>query len=252
VYVRRTLFTWRGIRFHAYPTLLYVGLVLGVFVGHAAARDAGLDADRTTAATLLLIVPALAGSRLFYVLLHWRLYRHHRRRMWSRDEGGAAMYGGFLLALAVSVPLTRLFGLRWGAFWDAGMLTILTGMIPTRLGCLLNGCCGGRPSASRVAVRLPNVRGDWQRRLPLQVFEAAWAAVLLAGLVAMWPARPFEGALLLAGAAGYSAARLVFEPLREDTDRVGTVRVHSAISAGLVAASLSALAALWPVPPPAG
>jgi prolipoprotein diacylglyceryltransferase len=250
--VRRTLFTWRGVRFHAYPTLLYFGLVLGVFVGHEAARASGLDADRATTATLLLIVPALAGSRLFYVLLHWRLYRRHRRRVWSGQEGGAAMYGGLLLSLALSVPLTWAFGLRWGAFWDAGMLTILTGMIPTRFGCLLNGCCGGRPSASRLAVRLPNLRGEWKRRLPLQLFEAGWAAVLLAGLVAMWPMRPFEGAIFLTGAAGYGAARLVFEPLREETDRVGPVRVHSAISAGLVMASVCLLAALWPVPAPAG
>ncbi len=247
--MRRLLFTWRGVRFHAYPTLLYFGLVLGVYAGHAAARAAGLDADRATAATLLLIVPALAGSRLLHVLVHYRLYRRHRLRIWNGQEGGAAMYGGLLLALALSVPLVRLFGLRWGAFWDAGMVTILTGMIPTRVGCLLNGCCGGRPSASRLAVSLPNVRGQWQPRLPLQVFEAAWAAALLGGLVLMWPARPFEGAIFLTGVVGYAAVRLVIEPLREDADRVGPIRLHSAISAVLVAASLSALVALWPAPP---
>ena len=197
-----------------------------------------------------LIVPALAGSRLLYVLLNWRAYRRHRRRIWGGQEGGAAMYGGLLLALALSVPLVRLFDLRWAAFWDAGMVTILTGMIPTRVGCLLNGCCGGRPSSSRLAIRLPNVRGDWQPRLPLQVIEGLWAAVLLAGLALMWPSRPFEGAVFLTGVVGYAAARLVIEPLREDTDRLGPIRVHSAISAGLVAASLSAMAALWPVPPP--
>jgi phosphatidylglycerol:prolipoprotein diacylglycerol transferase len=129
------------------------------------------------------------------------------------------------------------------------MLTILTGMIPTRLGCLLNGCCGGRPTTHTLAVSLPDVRGDWQPRLPLQLYEVAWAVVLLIAALAMFPVRPFDGAVFLTAAAGYGAARIVIEPLREESDWLGPVRVSSVISIGLVAGGLSALVLLWPAIP---
>jgi len=239
------LFRWHGIPFYSYPVLLYVGLVLGVVVGHEAARASGLDASRVTAATVLLVVPTLLGSRLLFVITHWGLYGRLDSVVRS-GEGGAAMYGGLVLAVASSFPLLWALGLPWAAFWDVAMLTILTGMIPTRIGCLLNGCCCGRPTSNGMAVPLPNVRGIWKRRLPLQLYEAAWAVVLLIGALVLWPARPFDGSVFLATAAGYGAARLVFEPLREQSDRLGQLRVSSVISVGLVAGGLSALALFWP------
>ena len=55
--------------------MLYVGLVAGVIAGNIAAHASGIDPLRVYVATLILIVPALAGARLQYVLAHWNLYR---------------------------------------------------------------------------------------------------------------------------------------------------------------------------------
>src|SRR5262252_1173754 len=102
--MRPILFRWRGLTVHSYPALLYVGLVLGVFAGNAAA------------------------------------------------------YGALALMLPLSVPVLSLLGLRLGDFWDAATFTILVGMIFTRLGCLLNGCCAGRV-VKQWGIRLPNRAG---------------------------------------------------------------------------------------------
>jgi phosphatidylglycerol:prolipoprotein diacylglycerol transferase len=92
---------------------------------------------------------------------------------------------------------------------------MLVGMIFTRVGCLLNGCCAGRRSGRRLALYLPDHRGRWERRYPVQLLELATAASLLAGSVAISFSPPFPGAICLFALAGYGCARSILDPLRE-------------------------------------
>src|ERR1700754_4128027 len=177
--MRRILFSWRGFNIYSYPAMLYVGLLAGVFAGAWVAQRSGMSADRFAIAITVLLIPALAGSRLYFVLTRWDVYRHDPARIWRRTEGGMAMYGAFILAVPLSIPLLRLLGLPFGAFWDAAALTILLGMAFTRIGCFLNGCCGGRPSEAWFALSLPDHHGNWRRRIPTQLIEVVAATALI-------------------------------------------------------------------------
>jgi prolipoprotein diacylglyceryltransferase len=243
--MRPILFRWRGFVVHSYPALLYCGLVAGIWAGHAAAQAQGIDAFRTYVATLVLIVFALIGSRLLYVASNWPFYRQNIRRILDPNEGGASMYGGFALALLLSVPLLATLSLPLGAFWDVSMITILVGMIFTRIGCLLNGCCGGRPSTNW-GVYLPNHLGVWEKRVPTQFFEGGWAALLLIFAIASRTWLPFPGALCLLVTAGYAFGRLLIESMREPEPGARTFNMYHAVSVVMVVVCLAALAARWP------
>src|SRR4051794_34316681 len=71
--MRRILFSWRGINIYSYPAMLYVGLLAGLFVGTHVAQRAGMNADRFAVAVVILLIPALAGSRLYFVLSRWEV-----------------------------------------------------------------------------------------------------------------------------------------------------------------------------------
>jgi len=213
--MRPVLFQRRGIEIQSYPAMLYVGLVAGILAGNIAARAAGIDAFCVSATTVVLLLPALMGARLFYVASHWRIYRRNLGRIWNRNEGGAAQYGGIAAALPLSAPLASALHLAWGTFWDAAVFTILVGTIFGRIGCLLNGCCAGRCSSTLLAVYLPNLSGVWARRLPTPLLEAGWAAMLLVIAIAIRDKMPFAGALFWVIAAGYGAGRLALESSRE-------------------------------------
>lgn len=221
--------------------MLYLGLVAGVFAGNIAAHASGLDAFRTFVATILLFLPALAGARLLYVVSHWGAYKHKLGLIWDRNEGGQAQYGGLIVVLPLSVPLLDVLGLPFGAFWDIGGITILVGMILTRFGCLLNGCCAGRPSVKLGSMYLPNSRGVWERRVPTQYLEAAWATALLVSAITIWHRLPFPGALLLFITGGYAVGRLLLESLREHYPTARGFTLQHGISLGLVILSLTML-----------
>jgi Prolipoprotein diacylglyceryltransferase len=128
-----------------------------------------------------------------------------------------------------------------GAFWDSATITLLVGMIFTKVGCVLNGCCSGRPSSGFFSVNLPNERGVKCPRVPSQLIECGLAAVLLLGAL-LWRTRPFDGALFLSAVAIYSAARIPLGMTRERVDRMGRVDIYNTISVGLALGSVVTIA----------
>jgi phosphatidylglycerol:prolipoprotein diacylglycerol transferase len=225
--------------------MLYLGLVAGVVAGNIAAHAAGIDAFRAFVATLVLIMPGLIGARLFYVVTHWPLYRQSPRRIWSRRQGGTAQFGVLALVFPLSVPLLSALRLPFGGFWDVAAFTILLAMIFGRIGCLMNGCCAGRPSKAW-GMCLPNSMGVWERRIPTPCLEAGWAALLLVSGIVVWRWLPFPGALFLLVAAGYGCGRIVLESTREQPPGANPFTIHHAISVLMILMSVAALMARWP------
>jgi prolipoprotein diacylglyceryl transferase len=240
--MRRILFSWRGINIYSYPAMLYVGLLAGIFAGAWVAQRSGMSADRFAIAIVILLIPALAGSRLYFVLTRWDIYRDDPARIWRRTEGGMAMYGGFILVVPLSIPLLRWLDLPFASFWDAAALTILLGMAFTRIGCFLNGCCGGRPSDAWFALSLPDHHGVWRRRIPTQLMEMAFALLLFGAALALRNVAPFPGAIFCLVLAGYGLGRWVLESLREDETAGLDKTTMQATSILLVIAALIGLA----------
>lgn len=243
--MRRVLFYFFGRPIHSYPAMLYLGTVLGIYVQLYAALSIGFDIAATLFVTLILFTLSLAGARMLHVLMNWRIYRKDPRRIFQFTGGGASMYGGLLLAAPLSLPLLAVFGLPPGTFWDLASLTILVGLIVTRIGCFLNGCCAGRPTSSRWGMYLPNCRGAWRRRIPVQILEMAWGLFILTGAALLWGHSTFHGALFLYVIGAYGVGRIVLETWRDEPDRISGMSVHRVISAGIVAISLCGLGAAW-------
>lgn len=239
--MRPVFFSWRGVTIHSYPAMLYIGLNAGVVAGNYAAHATQLDAFRVFVASILLMIPALGGARVQHVASNWKYYRQHRSEIWDLSKGGMAQYGGLLLAVPLSVPLLFALDLPFGAFWDIGAITLLIGMIFTRIGCLMNGCCAGRPSGMWCSLYLPNRRGVWAKRIPTQLLEATWASILLSSAVSVWPQLPFRGALFLFVTAGYGCGRILLESARDGRPAGKRFTINHAISLLLIVVSLAAL-----------
>jgi len=243
--VRQILFEWRGVKIHSYPVMLYLGLTFGMVAGDFMANRAGLPAARVLVAVILLAMFGLLGARLLFVAMHWSVYRREPWRIWRRSEGGAAMQGGLVLAMMVSWPLLAALQLPLGAFWDVATFVMLIWLIFGRVGCLLHGCCGGRPSSGPFTLQLPNQTGVRQRRYPTQLLESAWALLLLLGVIGLSRHAPFPGAVFLAVIAAYSTARIALESLREQQDRYRGLNIQQSIAAGLATMALIGFVVLW-------
>jgi phosphatidylglycerol:prolipoprotein diacylglycerol transferase len=225
--------------------MLYLGCVVGVTAGAAVARADGLNEARFALAAIVLLVPALVGARLWFVIQHFELFRAQPRRMFGRGEGGSALYGGLILGVATSLPVLAVARLPFWGFWDAASVTMLVGMIIARFGCLMHGCCAGRTTSGPLGVWLPNDRGEWRHRFPTQLLEAGWSAAVLVLALAARSHLSFQGALFAAVVAGYAAGRLVLELTRESANPKRTIYVNVAFSGMLLIAACTALIYGW-------
>lgn len=240
--MRPILFVWHGTVIHSYTVMLYVGLLAATFMAAHIAPYYGLSADRTAFAAVVLIVPGIAGTRLFYVLMHWDVFRHDLRRIWRRSEGGMTVYGG-LASVICSVPLLWAMNLPFAPFWDALTFGMLAGVAVAKSGCLLNGCCAGRPTAGWCGLNLPDHRGVWRRRVPSQLLEMAWAAFILLVMLLWRDHAPFAGAIFCGGLGTFAAGRFFLQKFRDD--HPGETETGILQGASVILVSLALIGGLW-------
>ena len=243
--MRPILFRWRGLTISSYRAMLYVGLVAGIFAGNAAARRRAsirsacssrpsccwcrfrrraADVCRRPLVALPPRYPAYLGSP------------RRRRRPVRRVDRRAAALGAS--AWRPSPAARRVLGR--GRVHDPGRDDLHAHRVPAER--LLRGTSIARVGQSL----LPNHLGVWERRIPTQCLEAAWAAVVLAAAVMLLPSRPFPGARFLFVALGYASGRVVLQSTRERRPGGHSFAVPYAVSLALIVSSLAVLTARWP------
>ncbi|WP_118914572.1 prolipoprotein diacylglyceryl transferase family protein [Mycobacterium shigaense] len=234
---RRYLFHIGRLRIPSFAALLYVGFAVGVVWG---GYVCGLGYLPFAISALALLVFALVGARIWFLVGHPEFVAD-RTGVAVMTNAGAGLYGALALSFAASWPVLGLTGLEFWRFWDGGAVVLLVGMVVTRMGCLMNGCCSGRATSGPLGIWLPDDRGEWKRRYPAPLFEAAWSALILdVGVALHRPSDP-AGLLFLGSAAAYGLGRLGLELLRADATRTGRpTRMNLAFSAVLALVSIAA------------
>jgi phosphatidylglycerol:prolipoprotein diacylglycerol transferase len=203
-----------------------------------------------------LMIGGVLGSRIAYVIEHWKSeFSANPLAVVRIDQGGLMFYGGFILAVIVFfvwcfVKKERPLGLA-----DLLSVVLPLGHAFRRVGCFFYGCCYGRDSDAWCAVVFPagspSLYEHGRRMvsvLPTQLFEAAALLLLFAGLLAFWHRKSFmrnfgEGALTGIYMIGYGVVRFGIEYLRGDPRAaVGPFSISQTISIALIVTGVLFLA----------
>ena len=140
---------------HSYGLCLAVGILCAYWVLVRLGRSRGFSSDRLANLLALLVVCGLAGARTFFVVEHWADYRADPASALRIWEGGLMFYGSIVFGAAALVLHCRATRTPVLPLLDLFAVAVPVGQAFGRVGCLLNGCCYGRPSGSRLAVTFP-------------------------------------------------------------------------------------------------
>ncbi|MBN1128326.1 MAG: prolipoprotein diacylglyceryl transferase, partial [Chitinispirillaceae bacterium] len=185
---------------HSYGFMLALSFLLGIWLATVRAKKAGLNPNVIADVGFWVILSAIVGARLYYVILHFEEFSGDLFSIINPFHGGVVgigglvMYGGFIGAIVASIVFFNVRKLPFSPYADVCAPSVGLGIMLTRIGCFLNGCCYGSP-ASCCSVSFPHesAAGMYQQQMhatglyPSQLFESAGGLAML--LLVLWAGR---------------------------------------------------------------
>jgi phosphatidylglycerol:prolipoprotein diacylglycerol transferase len=235
----------------SYALMLSLGAAVGFWLTYLESVRKRLDPGTMLAVATLAFLAGLVGARG----LSWLTFPESRgSSSWSSifaiwDRGGLSMYGGLALASLAGSVYARKASL---APWDvADTLAIAWTPLPffVRIGCFLNGCCYGKPTAGPLGIiagGAPNNVNFGIPSHPTQLYDAAAAFLLFLFLWRLRRRRRFVGQVAVAFLAFYPLFRFFHEFLRGDPrpawqfGELGVLSLNQLLSLAIMAFAIAA------------
>ena len=185
------LFDLGGFTIYAYGVLLAAAYLLGLQFALMLARARGLDGQRVMDLGIWIIISALVGAKLLLLIVDFRQFTDDPRQLLALARSGGVFYGGLIAAVVVALLYLRRHKLPLWTTTDVFAPGIALGHVVGRLGCLMAGCCFGRPTSVPWAITfhdpaaMANVGTPLGVPLhPTQLYEAGAEALILVFLLA--------------------------------------------------------------------
>lgn len=209
------LYKFASVNIYAYGVMLAVAITVAVVGILRVFRAQGYPEEAVFDMAIIMVLGGLLGARIFYVVFYaWDYFLAHPLVFFDLRSGGLVFYGALLggfLGFVVYIWAKHL------PFWDMADIYapyVALGYAIARIGCFLNGCCYGRPTALPWGVVFPLV--DGLPRHPTQLYSSVTGFMLFALLYWLYPRRTFRGQVLLVYLLGYALLRFVLEFWREN------------------------------------
>ncbi len=219
----------------SYGVAIAVAFVLGIFLTARHARKVGLKFNDFVDMGFWVVIAAIVGGRVFYILFNLRDYLHKPLAIVQIWHGGLIFYGGLLAAVLTAIIFMRRRGIPVWLGGDLIAPQIALGYAITRVGCFLNGCCFGEATSLPWGVKFPPACGagryigelsfvaffsgrpDVDIHLhPVQLYAAAANLIIFVVLLLAWRRRSFDGQIFWGYLILYPVYRFAVEFLRAD------------------------------------
>ena len=258
-----------------YGLLIAIAVLLGLLLATRLGKQRNLDPALIADLLPVLVLAAVVGARLYYVIFEWRQYQLNWLDALAIWRGGIAIHGA-LIGGTVAVILYS----RWRrvAFWnllDVLLPSVALGQAIGRWGNFFNSEAFGLPTDLPWKLTIPYANRpveflDQSTFHPTFLYESLWNLGVLALLLVLFE-RGIRGKINLPVGAisctylvAYSCGRFWIEGLRIDPlclmgtppDCDGGLRMAQLVSLALIA--LGALGLYWlygrrqPLPDPSG
>lgn len=210
---------------HSYGVMLALSFLFGIMLSSWRAKKAGLNPDVIPDVGFWVIIAAILGSRLYYVLLHFEEFSDNLFSIINPFQGdvvgigGLVMYGGFIGAIIAAFIFFKLRKLPFLPYADALAPGVGFGIMLTRIGCFLNGCCYGAAGHGSLSVGFPlsSPAGMYQSHIhaaglyPAQLFESFGGLLIGVIILLVGRMKPFTGLQFYLVGLLYSILRFVVD-----------------------------------------
>ena len=145
-----------GFEIKYYGMIIATGFLLGLIVSYYAAKHENkFDPELVFDYLITMIIPAIVGARLYYVIFSWDYYKNHLSEIIQIRNGGLAIYGGVIAGAITLYIFCKKKHLSMLQFGDVAVKGLLVGQILGRWGNFFNREAFGSYTNSLFAMQIP-------------------------------------------------------------------------------------------------
>ena len=224
-----------GFEIAFYGITIGIGVIAGILMAAHEAKRTGQNPDTYYDLATYAVILSVIGARLYYVIFSWEDYKDNLWSILNIREGGLAIYGGVLTAIATVLVFSKVKKLSFGQLLDTAGLGLILGQIIGRWGNFFNREAFGEYTDNLLAMQIPvnAVRKSDITELMLEhaevidgvqyiqvhptfLYESLWNLGVLCFLLFWRKHKKFEGEIFLMYLFGYGVGRFWIESLRTD------------------------------------
>lgn len=227
-----------------YGIIIGCSILLGLYLAQREAKRTGQNPDTYTDMVIYAIIVSVICARAYYVIFSWDHYKDNLLSIFNLRQGGLAIYGGIIGAVATVYVYSRVKKLSFPLLLDTACIGLVAGQILGRWGNFFNREAFGGYTDSLFAMQLPvsAVRVNeiteemWAHVQviggepfiqvhPTFLYESIWNLGVLCFLYWYRDRKKFRGELFLTYVLGYGLGRVWIEGLRTDQLQIGSTGI---------------------------
>ncbi len=233
-----------------YGLLIASAVLIGLTLAQRLAQSRQLSPDLVGDLLIWLIVGAIPGARLYYVLFQWSYYSQHPDQILAIWRGGIAIHGAIIGGTLAAILFSRVKRCSFWRLADIVAPSLILGQAIGRWGNFFNSEAFGSPTDLPWKLFIPEDRrpagfesvGYYH---PTFLYESLWNLMVFGLLMALFMKFPKakRGTLFLVYAIAYSMGRYWIEGCRTDSLMFGSLKMAQMVS--LVGIILGGVGLTW-------
>ena len=237
-----------------YGLLIASAVLIGISLSQYLAKRRGVNPDLLGDLTIWLVLTAIPGARIYYVLFQWQQYTQHPEDIIAVWQGGIAIHGAIIGGTIATLIFARINQISFWQLLDLVVPSLILGQAIGRWGNFFNSEAFGSPTDVPWKLYIPPANRpqeylNYDYFHPTFLYESVWNLGVFVILLFLffWGLKKRNhlkvGTLTFVYLIGYSIGRFWIEGLRTDSLMIASLKIAQIVS--LVAIAFGILGLVW-------
>lgn len=228
-------FSINGFEIRWYGIIIALGITAALLLASFNCKMREYDYEKLIDTFLIAFPFAIIGARAYYVIFQFNEYRDNLIDIFNIRQGGLAIHGGIIFALASAYIYTKRKNLDFLEMADIAAPSIILGQAIGRWGNFFNGEAHGGPVTYEFIQKFPafiqkGMYIDGVYYHPTFLYESIWNFCVCLILIYLLRKKLKTGTVIFLYIGLYSLGRFFIEGMRTDSLMFGPIRVAQLVS----------------------
>ena len=226
-----------------YGVIIAIGIIVAAILVYNLARRTGQNADNYIDITIAVVIAAIIGARIYYVVFKWSDYKDNLAEIFNLRHGGLAIYGGIIFGVICGLIVCKIKKISFLQVLDTCAPGIILGQAIGRWGNFINKEAYGGFTDSLFAMQIKyteangvvtdelvknmvNIDGiKYIQVHPTFLYESVWCIAVFVLIMIFRKKAKYHGEVSLWYIGGYALGRVWIEGLRTDQLVIGNTGI---------------------------